>query len=119
LSTYPSDIPADELILRMLRSDNPPTAAIFEDPTVAVRTTAALQNAGLRIPEDLSVIAWDETELCRLVQPTLTTLHRDVREYGRRATRRLMAAVAGDMTGNHVKGTATRLVVRHSTIPPN
>jgi DNA-binding LacI/PurR family transcriptional regulator len=119
LSAYPNDIPAHELILRMLRSDNRPTAAIFEDPTVAVRATVALQNAGIGIPGDLSVIAWDETELCRLVQPTLTTLHRDVREYGRRATRRLMAAVAGELTGDHVKGTTTRLMVRDSTIAPN
>lgn len=119
LCAYPSDIPAVDMIRRMLGTNSPPTAAIFEDPTVAVRASAALQNAGVRIPQDLSVIAWDETELCRLVQPTLTTLHRDVREYGRRATRRLMAAVAGDMSGGHVKGTATRLVIRESTIPPN
>ncbi len=118
LSADPNDIPADGLILRMLSADNPPTAVIFEDPTVAVRTTTALQNAGVHVPRDLSVIAWDETEPCRLVRPPLTTLHRDVREYGRRATRRLIAAVAGDMTGGHVKGTTTRLVIRDSTIPP-
>ncbi|HEX3812058.1 MAG TPA: LacI family DNA-binding transcriptional regulator [Mycobacteriales bacterium] len=119
LSAYHGDIPPHELILQMLRSDSPPTAAIFEDPTVAVRTTAALQKAGVTIPDELSVIAWDENELCRLVQPTLTTLRRDVREYGRRATRRLVAAVAGELTGGHVKGTTTQLVVRDSTIAPN
>ena len=117
--SYPGgEFPDHEWILEMLRSADPPTAVIFEDPSVAVRATVALQKAGVGIPDQLSVIAWDDTAPCRLVQPALTTLQRDVRQYGRLVTRRLMAAVAGDRAG-HVKGTTTRLVPRDSTTWPN
>lgn len=118
LSAYPGDAPGHEPILEMLRSKSRPTAVIFEDPSVAVRATVELQKLGVDIPNELSVIAWDDAESCRLVQPALTALHRDVREYGRLATRRLMAAVRGERLGDHVKGTTTELVVRDSTVRP-
>lgn len=105
-------------LLKMLRSKNRPTAVIFEDPSVAVRATVDLQKAGVDLPNELSVIAWDDAESCRLVQPALTALQRDVREYGRLATRRLMTAVRGERIGEHVKGTTTQLVIRDSTVRP-
>jgi DNA-binding LacI/PurR family transcriptional regulator len=118
LSANPGNAPAHEVVLEMLRSKSRPTAVIFEDPNVAVRATVELQKAGVDIPEELSVIAWDDSDICRLIQPSLTALHRDVREYGRIATRRLMAAVRGERLGNHVRGTTTELVVRDSTVRP-
>jgi DNA-binding LacI/PurR family transcriptional regulator len=118
LSAYTGETPDHELILHMLRSKSRPTAVIFEDPSVAVRATVELQKVGVVIPNELSVIAWDDAESCRLIQPALTALQRDVREYGRVATRRLMAAVRGERIGEHVKGTTTKLVVRDSTVRP-
>lgn len=118
LSAYPGGTPVHELILEMLRSKDRPTAAIFEDPNVAVRATVDLQKAGVDLPNELSIVAWDDAEPCRLVQPALTALQRDVREYGRLATRRLMEAVRGERLGEHVKGTTTRLVIRDSTVRP-
>ena len=50
---------------------------------------------GRRIPEDLSVLAWDDSPLCRLTNPPLSAMSRDVAAYGAQAARVLLDAVAG------------------------
>lgn len=95
---------------------NPLTAVIVEDLEFAVHLTGALVGAGVAVPDDVSVLAWDDGSSATLLTPALTVLSRDITQYGRLAAELLLDVIA---TGSHhrVAGTTTRLVVRESTGP--
>lgn len=111
-----SDPDDEESLTRWLRSDDPPTALIHEDPTLAVETMLDLQHRGVRIPEDLSIVGWDDSVLSEVVHPTMTTLHRDLFQYGMAAARQLVHLIDGGEC-DHLRGTVTELLVGDSTAP--
>ncbi|KAB8167771.1 LacI family DNA-binding transcriptional regulator [Streptomyces sp. 3MP-14] len=101
----------------LLDRERPPTAIIYDNDVMALSGVAAAQNLGLRVPTDLSVVAWDDSALCELVNPPLTALRRDIGGYGARAARRLRAAAGGERPGD-LQDTAPSLTLRGSTAPP-
>ena len=101
----------------LLLSANRPTAIIYDNDVMAIAGLAVAQEMGLHVPLDLSIVAWDDSPLCSLVHPPLTTLSRDISEYGAHAARQLLAAVAGEHVGN-VEAGAAHLTPRGSTGPP-
>jgi DNA-binding LacI/PurR family transcriptional regulator len=72
---------------------------------------------GFSVPDDLSIVGWDDSLLCELVQPPLTALHRDIFRYGSLCARHLLVVIEGQQPGD-VQGTETKLVLRGSTAPP-
>ncbi|MGI8869976.1 MAG: LacI family DNA-binding transcriptional regulator [Mycobacteriales bacterium] len=72
-----------------------PTAVIFGSDLMATAGLRVAAELGVRIPGDLSVVAWDESPLCTIVSPTLTSLDRDVPGYGARAATALLSLVGG------------------------
>jgi DNA-binding LacI/PurR family transcriptional regulator len=93
-----------------------PTAILYDNDVMAVAGLGAAQRAGLRVPADLSIVAWDDSVLCELVHPALTALHRDIAAAGSEAARMLCDAVAGGHPG-HVREESPVLIVRDSTGP--
>ncbi|GAA4902343.1 LacI family DNA-binding transcriptional regulator [Tessaracoccus lubricantis] len=95
---------------------NPLTAVIVEDLDFAVHLTGALAGAGISVPEDVSVLAWDDGPSATLLTPALTVLSRDLTRYGQVAAQELLQVID---TGSprSIQGTSTRLVVRESTGP--
>jgi DNA-binding LacI/PurR family transcriptional regulator len=102
---------------RLLSSPTRPTAIIYDNDLMAIAGLAVAQEMGLSVPGDLSIVAFDDSPLCRLVHPPLTALSRDVPEYGARAARLLLALVGGSPATSTQDDTA-RLVPRGSTAPP-
>ena len=51
------------------------------------------QQMGFSVPDDVSIVSWDDSLLCRFVHPPLTTLSRDIAAYGARASERLLALI--------------------------
>lgn len=96
--------------------DDPLTAVIVEDLEFAVHLTGALTRAGVSVPGDVSVLAWDDGPSATLLTPTLTSLQRDIAGYGRLAAEELLTVIASGPR-RAVQGTTTRLVVRQSTGP--
>ncbi|MFI6495530.1 substrate-binding domain-containing protein [Streptomyces sp. NPDC050564] len=85
------------------------TAVAAFDDDIALRTLTALRDLGRRVPEDVAVIGFDETEYGSLSTPALTTVHIDAEVLGRLAAR---AALGIDPEGlAQVPG---RIVVRAS-----
>jgi DNA-binding LacI/PurR family transcriptional regulator len=66
------------------------TAFAAMDDDVALRILAAVRDLGLRVPGDLAVIGFDETDYGALFTPALTTVHIDAEEHGRRAARAIL-----------------------------
>lgn len=100
----------------LLLGAEPPTALLYDNDVMAVSGLTATQALGLRVPEDVSVIAWDDSPLCELVQPPLTALSRDIAGYGAHAARRLREA-AGGAAVDDLEDPAPRLTLRRSTGP--
>jgi LacI family transcriptional regulator len=102
----------------ILVGDPRPTAVFAVDDETAVGAMQAIQEAGLRVPADVSVVGMDDIPLAAAVRPGLTTVRIDVEELGRRATERLLQAIddADPEPGRLVL--PTRLVVRDSAAPP-
>jgi len=93
-----------------------PTAIVYANDHMAVAGIGAAQRLGLRVPEDLSVTGFDDTELGRHIHPALTTVSTDAREWGAVAARTLLASVDG-ADPVHVVLPEPTLTVRGSTGP--
>jgi DNA-binding LacI/PurR family transcriptional regulator len=107
----------EEVIAAVRDPERPVTALVIEDSAEAVKLVSALMEHGVRVPEDVSVIAWDDESESTLVRPPLTVLRRDIEEYGRLAARALLDAIETG-TKKHVRGSHTELIVRGSTAAP-
>ncbi len=112
-SAYQSALDAASLLLRL---PDRPTAIFAASDVLAMGVYEAARQNGLRLPEDLSVVGFDDLPMAQWVSPPLTTLRQPLAEMATLATRTLLD---GDSTGiqNRVE-LATTLVVRTSTQPP-
>ncbi|MFE9918607.1 LacI family DNA-binding transcriptional regulator [Micromonospora sp. NPDC005553] len=102
---------------RLLSSAGRPTAVVYDNDVMAIAGLSVAQEMGLTVPGDLSIVAWDDSPLCRLVHPPLTALGRDIPAYGAHAARQLLAVVAGQPAGR-VQDETPHLTPRGSTAPP-
>jgi LacI family repressor for deo operon, udp, cdd, tsx, nupC, and nupG len=103
----------------LLATEPRPTAIFAASDEMAVGVVHGVRQAGLRVPEDVSVIGIDDHEMAEFFE--LTTVAQPVHEQGRLAATLLLAALDGDVD-RPVHPSAitvpTRLVVRHTTAPP-
>ncbi len=103
---------------RILARPGPrPTAILAQNDDMAVGAMTAAREAGLAIPEDLSVVGFDDSEIARLVMPKLTTVRQPVFDMAVTATNGLLALLAGEATPAPVMH-PHQLLVRQSTAAP-
>ena len=103
---------------RLLDRVDRPTAIFASNDNTAVGTMRAALERGMRIPEDLSIVGFDDTEVARNVWPRLTTVRQPLAELGRTAVSLLNRLIEGQRTEALRIELATRLIVRESTGPP-
>ncbi|MFJ4163934.1 LacI family DNA-binding transcriptional regulator [Microbacterium sp. NPDC089698] len=96
----------------------PPTAILAFSDLAALDVIAQAAGRGLRVPEDLSVVGFDDSPVASLVTPPLTTVHQDVAAKGATAARMLLSLLGSDRPVADVL-LATGLVVRGSTSRPS
>lgn len=101
----------------LLSSPRPPTAILYDNDVMAVAALGVTAEMGVSVPDDLSVIAGDDSALCRLVHPSLTALSRDISSYGAHTARALLDLVDGAEVTS-VEDHVAYLVPRASTAPP-
>lgn len=89
------------------------TAVYCSNDRTAAGLYRALKARGIQLPDQLSIIGFDDLPWVQYLDPPLTTVHQDGREMGRVAARRLMAALAGER-GPLQLVVAAELVVRAS-----
>jgi LacI family transcriptional regulator len=104
--------------LRLLDLPDPPTAILASNDNMAVGAMQAARARGLAVPEDLSVVGYDDLEKAGIVTPALTTVRQPLAELGRTAVSLLMRLIEGQrVEALHVE-LAAKLVLRDSTAPP-
>lgn len=93
-----------------------PKAIIAQSDDIAFGVIQALQQKGLRVPEDVSVVGFDDINFARLFTPALTTIRQDKRAIGETSARLLIDFMEhGDGKGTSVERIPVELVVRGST----
>lgn len=104
---------------QLLALPDPPTAVLTSNDLTAIGALRAIHRAGLRVPEDISVVGFDDIELSQFTQPPLTTIRLSREELGRKAFAALFETVEGlRPTGQQMK-ISTSLVLRESTARAN
>ena len=94
------------------------TAIFAFNDNHAIGALQAARARGLRVPEDLSVVGFDDVEHATIVTPRLTTVRQPLAEMGRTAVSLLMRLLEGQRFETLHVELGTRLVVRESTAPP-
>ncbi len=102
----------------LLDLPEPPTAVFAASDETAAGVIEAARARGLRIPEDLSVVGFDDTQVARFASPPLTTVRQPLRQMGGVALRTALRLAAGETLESHHVELATELVVRSSTAAP-
>jgi len=107
----------------LLTQDDPPTALLCHFDLMANGVVRAAESRGLRVPEDLSVVGFDDSPLASRMRPALTTVRQPIEEKGHTAAAALTALIERAKSGS-AKGRVrhfvlpTELIVRNSTAPP-
>ncbi len=102
---------------QLWRGRNHPTAVLAMSDMAAIGLMACAREHGVLVPEELSVVGYDDIPMAGWVTPALTTVRQPIAEKGRQAARLLIAQLGG----KHVRSPeplATELVVRQSTMSP-
>jgi LacI family transcriptional regulator len=103
----------------LLALPNPPTAIVCSNDMTAIGAMHAAARLGLRIPQDVSLIGFDDIRIARYMLPPLTTVRMSGREIAVSAVRTLIANLKDDVLAKApYQVVATRLVVRQSTAIP-
>lgn len=94
-----------------------PTALVVWSPTAALVALAAAHRLGLRVPDEVSVIAYNDSPIAAYLEPPLTTVRMPLGEMARAAVEALLEVVDGGPPRSHVVRTAPELIDRASTAP--
>lgn len=100
------------------RAKSRPTAIVAMSDIIAVGVLEAAREEGVRVPEDLSIVGFDDLPLASWVNPPLTTVHQQLCRKGRLAAEMLVGHIEGEVEPLH-QVLSTRLVVRKSACPPS
>jgi LacI family transcriptional regulator len=119
IDSIPEIVPGREAAARLLALPDRPTAIFAFNDNIAIGVMKAARARGLRIPEDLSIVGFDDIEHATIVSPELTTVRQPLAEMGRTAVSLLNRLLERQRFETLHVELATRLVVRDSTAPPS
>jgi LacI family transcriptional regulator len=102
----------------LLSLPSPPTAIFTGADVLAFGMLRAARTAGMRVPQDFSLVSFDDTSLSDLLNPPLTTVRQSPAEFGRRGVRLLVDVIEGTPVDPSQTRVSVELVVRGSTAAP-
>ena len=104
---------------RLLELADPPTAVFAASDEMALGVYEAVRTRGLRVPEDVSVVGFDDLPQARWSSPPLTTVRQPLEEMGTLAVRTVLRLLEGERLESAKVELATEVVVRASTAAPH
>jgi DNA-binding LacI/PurR family transcriptional regulator len=103
---------------RLLRLEKRPTAIFASNDILAIGAIQGARACGLSVPEDLSIVGFDNTILATISDPPLTTVAQPVHDMGRQVMDFLVDEIEGKKTMKQRMMLSPELVVRNSTAAP-
>jgi LacI family transcriptional regulator len=104
-------------VQRLLKLPDPPTAVIAANDLVAIGAATALRRLGKRVPEDISIVGYDNIRMAELYDPALTTIAQPVYQMGVTAMKAIIRRIADRSLGGAKRDFTPRLIIRASTRP--
>lgn len=104
--------------LTLLAREDRPTAIFAASDSTALGVMEAARRLRISIPDELSVVGFDNTVLAETSVPPLTAIHQPIQGIGETAVQTILRLAAGETTPTKRIELATHLVVRNSTAPP-
>lgn len=104
--------------LRLLSLPDRPTAIFATNDLQALGVYEAARSLGMSVPDDLSIVGFDDVQFAAWAAPTLTTIHNPLLEMAQEAVRTLIDMRSGTQIGTRRRELVTELVVRESTSVP-
>ena len=101
----------------LLAGRRPPTAIVYDNDVMAVAGLSTARKMGIGVPADVSIVSWDDSELCKITHPAITAAARDVAWIGSSAARLLREMAEGGSPA-HLKEASPQLLARGSSGPP-
>lgn len=92
-AVYLEPVAAERRTRELLGLQTPPTCILYPDDTALIGGMNAINDLGLKIPEDISIAGYDGTRLSQLLHPTLTTIRQDTDRIGREAAGHLIGMI--------------------------
>ena len=102
----------------LLRLSKPPTAVVCSNDWTAIGALHAIHAAGLRVPDDISIVGFDDIPLTQYTNPALTTVRMTASDVGETAFNALFRLIGEEAVEGDVYQIPTKLVVRGSTARP-
>jgi LacI family repressor for deo operon, udp, cdd, tsx, nupC, and nupG len=103
---------------RLLGRKSRPTAVFCFNDEMAMGVLEIARQRGLRVPQDLSVMGFDDIRFARFADPPLTTTRQPMQEIGEATVRLLLGVLRGELVGPLSVTLPHELVIRSSTAPP-
>jgi LacI family repressor for deo operon, udp, cdd, tsx, nupC, and nupG len=111
---------AIEATRSLLRHQQRPTAIFCANDEMAMGCIHEIKSAGLRVPDDLSVMGFDNTRYAEILDPPLTTVHQPAEEIGERVMYRLLREIGEGRSRNaEPEIVPHKLVIRQSVAAPS
>jgi LacI family transcriptional regulator len=103
---------------QVLALDPLPDAVFVANDTGAATCIRAFKEAGLRVPEDIAVVGFNDDPIARFIEPNLTTIHYPGNEIGEMAAKVLISHLNGvhDMSSTNTIILRSDLIIRHSSL---
>ena len=109
----------DKAMTHMLSLSDPPTAVLASNDLTAIGAMRAITRARLRVPDDISLIGFDDIELSLCTQPPLTTIRLSRAELGQKAFDALYRNLSGESSKGEEIKVSKSLILRKSTAAVN
>lgn len=101
----------------LLRADPRPTAIVYSNDLMAIAGMGTIFAAGLRVPEDISIVGWDDISVAQYLHPSLSTVTQHPFEDGRLAATLLLEAIGGQRFSEPIATADPAFIPRDSTGP--
>lgn len=113
---HPTHEPGYRATQRLLSTPESFTAIFAFNDVSAIGAIRALREAGLRVPQDISIVGFDDVQSAAFQNPALTTIRQPLRDMGILAARSLLGQIAGETAARQIV-VDPNLIVRDSTAP--
>lgn len=100
---------------RILTEAHPPTAVLCSNDLTAIGALRAIRRCGLQVPDDVSVVGFDDILLAEFTEPPLTTIRLPRQELAEKAFEALLASLSDSRSMGAEYTVSTQLVIREST----
>jgi LacI family transcriptional regulator len=114
-----NQVDGNRMAQEVLAADPRPTAIFAANNFIAFGAMRSLRDAGFRVPEDMSIVAFDDLPVAWLSDPFMTVVDQPAYEIGRRAAELLLSRLDGTISGpGREVVLPSELIVRRSSGPP-